>query len=66
MLNILAFSKYIKIITAMTIAFCNQVDTPKNLKQCEVEIVECVLDGESIEFCGGFYIEEKRRWNSKY
>ena len=63
MLTALAFAKYIKLMTAMSITLCSYVDEPRHLNYCVDHVMECVLDGETIEFCGGSYIEEMQSWN---
>jgi hypothetical protein len=63
MITLLAFSKFIKVMTAMSITMCLQIDDNRHLNYCVNEVMECVLDGEAIEFCGGLYIEENETWN---
>ena len=62
MLSLIAFSQYIKIMTAMSITFCTHVDDRRHLNYCVSEMMECVLDGETIEWCGGSYIEDMESW----
>lgn len=60
MITVLTFSSFIKLMTAISITFCIHVDEP-NLNYCTEYMMECVLDGEAIEFCGRDYIEGTRK-----
>lgn len=57
MITVLAFSKFIEVITAISLAFCTCIDRPY-LSYCTEYVVDCVLDGESIDFCTASYIKD--------
>lgn len=63
MITLLAWSKFINLMTATSITMCLHIDEPKHLNYCVNEVMECVLGGEAIEFCGGLYIKENETWN---
>lgn len=58
MIFLMSFKSYIAMVAATSSVVCGYIDK-ENISSCTLEVKECVMDGETIEFCGENYINEK-------
>lgn len=55
----MSWAAYVLFIELTAANWCEKLPVEFYGKSCTEEVVECVLDGEKMDFCKNLYIEER-------
>ena len=55
----MTWETFLVLVEMMSANWCDQLEPQYISDTCSEEIIECILDGETTEFCRKLYIMEK-------